>query len=62
MKKRPTAKAKAMTSVTPISFLPSSCSSSPSDSLAETVRARMPMTRDSTSATTPRTIGSLRIG
>ena len=62
MKNSPTAKAKAMTSVTPISFLPSCCSSSPSDSLAEMVSARTPMARDSTRATTPRTIGSLRMG
>ncbi len=62
MKNSPTAKAKAMMSVTPISFLPSSCSSSPSDSLAEMVSARMPIASDSTRATTPRRIGSLRIG
>ena len=62
MKKRPMAKAKAMISVTPISFLPSFSSSSPSDSLAEMVRARTPIANDSTRATTPRTTGVLRIG
>jgi len=62
MKNRPTAKAKAMTSVIPISFLPSSSSSSPSDSFADLVRARTPMTSDSIRATTPRSTGSLSTG
>ena len=58
-KNSPTANAKAMIRVMPISFLPSSSSSSPSDSLAEMVSARTPMTSDSTRATMPRTIGHL---
>ena len=61
-KKRPMANAKAMMSVTPISYLPSCSSSSPSDSLAETVRARMPITSDSKRATMPRRTGSLSTG
>src|SRR5665648_287855 len=61
-KNRPMAKARATKSVTPISFLPSGSSSSPSDSLADIVRARSPITSDSTSATTPRTTGVLRMG
>ncbi len=56
------ANAKAMISVMPISFLPSCSSSSPSDSLAERVSARMPMTSDSKRATMPRRIGSLSTG
>jgi hypothetical protein len=64
-KKRPTAKATAMTSVKPISFLPSagdSSSATPRDSLADIVRAFTPMTSDSTRATTPRMTGVLRMG
>ena len=62
MKKRPMAKAKAMVSVTAISFLPSSSSSSPSDSLADMVSARMPMMSDSKRAIMPRSTGSLSTG
>ena len=56
------AKAKATTSVTPISLLGELLVSSPVDSLAEMVSARTPTTSDSTSAVTPRRIGSLRTG
>ncbi len=61
-KNTPMAKAKATTSVTPISFLVSSCVSSPVDSLAEMVSALMPTTSDSTRAVMPRRMGSLRTG
>ena len=64
-KNRPMANAMAMTSVMPISFLPSGATSSsgmPMDSLADCVRALTPMTSDSTRATTPRMTGVLRIG
>ena len=61
-KKRATAKPRATMRVRPISFLVSSCSSSPSDWLAEMVMAFMPMTSDSTRAVTPRRMGSLSTG